>query len=83
MQPDAVEIRYEEMTADPRASAAALAPHLDVPVEPLAAALGRAHAASVGRYRTDLGDEQLADVEAEAGALLARARLRQVSSASA
>ena len=35
-----------------------------------AAALGRAHASSVGRYRTDLSAEQLADVEDEAGTLL-------------
>ena len=33
--------------------------------------LGRAHASSVGRYRSDLSAEQLAEVEAEAGALLA------------
>ena len=33
-------------------------------------ALGRAHAESVGRHRTDLTAEQLADVEAEARPLL-------------
>ena len=44
-------------------------------------ALSRAHAASVGRYLTDLSAEQLADVEAEAGALLRE--LGYVSSASA
>ena len=38
----------------------------------------RAHASSVGRYRTDLSAEQLADVEEESGALLRRARLRQL-----
>jgi len=33
--------------------------------------LSAAHANSVGRWRQDLTDEQLADVEAEAGDLLA------------
>ena len=49
---DASRSATRQMTADPDASAAVLAPHLVVPVEPLAGALGRAHAASVGRYRT-------------------------------
>ena len=65
-----LEIRYEDLATDPAVVAASLAAHLDVPVEPLAAALGRAHASSVGRYRTELSAEQLEDVEAEAGALL-------------
>jgi Sulfotransferase family len=77
----AVEIRYEAMAADPYATAAALAPHLEIPVAPLADALSRAHAASVGRHLTDLSAEQLGDVEAEAGALLRE--LGYVSSASA
>ena len=77
----ALEIRYEDLVTDPAAVAALLARHLEVPVEPLAAALGRAHASSVGRYRTELGAEQLEDVEAEAGALLRE--LGYVSSASA
>jgi len=66
----ALELRYEDVTADPQAIAVPLADHLGVAVEPLAAALGRAHASSVGRYRSDLSAEQLAEVEAEAGALL-------------
>ena len=66
----ALELRYEDVTADPEAIAVPLADHLGVAVEPLAAALGRAHASSVGRYRSDLSAEQLAEVEAEAGALL-------------
>ena len=37
----------------------------------MAAALGDAHASSVGRWQRDLTPEQLADVEAEAGELLA------------
>ena len=66
----ALELRYEDVTADPEAVAVPLADHLGVAVEPLAAALGRAHASSVGRYRSDLSAEQLGEVEAEAGALL-------------
>jgi hypothetical protein len=78
---DAVEVRYEEMTSDPAATADALSSHLGVPAGPLAEALGRAHAGSVGRYEKDLTAEQLADVEAEAGDLLRE--LGYVSSASA
>ena len=65
------------MTADPaaRRSRARAAPRR-ARSEPLAAALGRAHASSVGRYATDLNAEQLADVEAEAGGAPPRARLR-------
>ena len=65
-----LELRYEEMTADPATVAATLAGHLGAPEAPLAAALGRAHASSVGRYHRDLDAQQLADVEAEAGDLL-------------
>ena len=67
---DAVEVRYEQMTSDPHALAATLASRIAAPTEPLAAALGRAHAESVGRYAQDLSPEQLADVEVEAGDLL-------------
>jgi hypothetical protein len=65
-----VELRYEELAADPEAVASVLAPALEAPIEPLTRALSRVHAASVGRHRTDLSDEQLADVEEEAGDLL-------------
>jgi hypothetical protein len=65
-----LELRYEDLAREPGEVAELLAPALDAAVEPLAAALGRAHAGSVGRFRTDLTAEQLADVEAEAGALL-------------
>lgn len=68
--PDAVEVRYEELAADPDGVARAIAPELGAPPRPLAAALREAHASSVGRYRTDLASDQLADVEAEAGDLL-------------
>ena len=65
-----IEIRYEQVTADPNGVAAALAQQLAAPAEPLAAALAHAHGSSVGRYETDLDAEQLADVDAEAGPLL-------------
>jgi hypothetical protein len=64
------EISYEDLAAKPSAVAAVLAPALDAPVEPLATALARAHGTSVGRYRTDLSPDQLAEVEEEAGDLL-------------
>jgi hypothetical protein len=76
-----LEIRYEELTADPAAVSQEIARFLDAPPGPLAVALTRAHDSSVGRYRTDLSTEQLADVEAEAGSLLRE--LGYVSSASA
>src|SRR6187401_175080 len=47
---EAVQVRYEEMTTDPGGVAAALALRLQTPPELLAAALARAHSASVGRY---------------------------------
>jgi hypothetical protein len=65
-----LELRYEEMAADPAAVAATLAGHLGAPEAQLADALARAHSSSVGRYRRDLDAQQLADVEAEAGDLL-------------
>jgi hypothetical protein len=76
-----VELRYEDLTSDPGAVAARLAPALAASVTDLASALSRVHGSSVGRYRTDLSAEQLAEVEEEAGALLAE--LGYVSSASA
>ncbi len=65
------EIRYERMVADPDAVAAELAAFLDAPAPELAWALRGAHAESVGRFRRDLTPEQHADVESEAGNLLA------------
>lgn len=76
-----VELRYEELASDPAAVAEQLAPALEAPVAELARALSRVHGSSVGRYRTDLTPEQLAEVEDEAGALLRE--LGYVSSASA
>jgi Sulfotransferase family len=65
-----LELRYEELVADPAAAARTIATHLDAPRELLVAALTHAHDRSVGRYRRDLTPEQLADVEREAGTLL-------------
>jgi hypothetical protein len=64
------ELRYEALAADPDGTAVELAGWLDAPVEPLAQALREVHAESIGRFRSDLDDEQLADVVAEAGTLL-------------
>jgi hypothetical protein len=61
-----LEVRYEELPA----AAERLAAHLDLAAAPLAEALTAAHTQSVGRWRRDLSEEQLADVEAEAGRLL-------------
>jgi hypothetical protein len=69
--PGALELRYESVVHDPAAAAAQLADHLDAPRESLVSALTRARSSSVGRWRSDLDGEQLADVLAEAGDLLA------------
>lgn len=73
------EIRYERMVADPDAVAAELAVFLDAPASELARALRGAHDESVGRFRRDLTPEQLADVESEAGKLLAELSYLQVA----
>jgi len=67
---DPVEVRYERLVFEPEVVAGELAAALDAPASALAQALGRAHTASVGRYRTELSDEQLTDVLDEAGPLL-------------
>jgi hypothetical protein len=67
---DILELRYEEMASNPESCARALAPHLDAPVDALGQALDCAHPSSVGRYKSELSEEQLADVLAEAGDLL-------------
>ena len=65
-----LELRYERMAEDPDGAARELAGYLDTPPSQLAGALRLAHRASIGRYRRDLSEEQLADVLAEAGDLL-------------
>jgi len=66
-----VEVRYERLAERPGEVAEALATELEAPREELTAALARVHGSSVGRYRQDLDEEQLADVLVEAGDLLA------------
>jgi hypothetical protein len=65
------ELRYESIAANPEAAAGALADHLGVDREPLVHGLQRFHDRSIGRFRRELAPEQLADVEQEAGDLLA------------
>jgi hypothetical protein len=67
---DVLELRYDDLAQNRAQVAATLASHLGTPAQALEAALARAHASSVGRYRSELSGEQLADVEAEAGELL-------------
>jgi Sulfotransferase family len=62
-----LEVRYEAIPERTEAIAA----HLDAEPAPLAARLERFHDQSIGRFRRDLSAEQLADVEREAGPLLA------------
>jgi len=66
-----IDVRYEQLVTDPEAATAALAHALSVDAERLAGAFSAARANSVGRWTRDLTAEQLADVAAEAGPLLA------------
>jgi hypothetical protein len=65
------EQRYERLVTDPRGEAERLADFLGFDPQPLEAALGAAHARSVGRWQRELTREQVQDVEREAGPLLA------------
>ena len=65
-----VELRYEQLVADPAAAATPIANALGVDAELVARRLGQVHDRSAGRWRRDLTAEQLADVEREAGATL-------------
>ena len=66
-----LELRYEALVSAPHDEADRLSAELDSPAAPLRRAFALAHDSSVGRWRDDLTREQLADVEAEAGELLA------------
>jgi hypothetical protein len=66
-----VEVHYEDIVTDPAEAARPVAERLGVPAAAVAVVLGRAHDRSLGRWRRDLTDDQLADVEREAGATLA------------
>src|SRR4051812_44468946 len=65
-----LELRYEEIAADPAASAARISGRLETDPAPLAEALAEVHSRSIGRWRRDLSAAQVEDVEREAGALL-------------
>ena len=65
------EVRYERLVSRTGRRHRKLARALNVAPEAMAGALDAAHASSVGRWQRDLTPEQLADVEAEAGDLLA------------
>lgn len=66
-----VELRYEDLVAAPAESAERVGAGLHLDPGLLAEAFEAAHTNSVGRWRQDLTGDQLADVEAEAGDLLA------------
>ena len=67
-----VDLRYEALVENPHAEADRLAVALGTEAEPLRRAFAEVHGSSVGRWRQDLTPEQVADVEAEAGGLLAQ-----------
>ena len=71
-----LEIRYEELVTDPEAVAGRLADNLGLDRRHLTAQLSKAFARSVGRWKTDLTEEQLGEVEAEVGELLAELNYR-------
>lgn len=66
-----VELRYEALVADPDAEAQRLAEALDCDPATLRRAFAEVRDTSVGRWKRDLTPEQLAEVESEAGPLLA------------
>jgi hypothetical protein len=66
-----VELRYEDLVSSPGEAAERVGAGLHLDPDLLAQAFAAAHANSVGRWPQDLTSEQLADVEAEAGDLLA------------
>jgi hypothetical protein len=63
-------LRYESLAGEPDAAAERLGAFLGADPGALRPALARFRDDSIGRWRRDLDAEQLADVEAEAGALL-------------
>src|SRR5947207_4576885 len=65
-----LEVRYEDIAADPGVAAALIAARLETDAEPLAEALRAVHGRSVGRWRRELTAEQVADVDRAAGPLL-------------
>ena len=66
-----IELRYEALVESPHAEADRIAERLGSEPEPLRRAFAKVHGSSLGRWRRDLTSEQVAEVEAEAGELLA------------
>jgi hypothetical protein len=66
-----IELRYEALVENPRAEADHLAAALGSEPAPLRDAFAQVHDASVDRWRRNLTPQQIADVEVEAGGLLA------------
>jgi hypothetical protein len=66
-----IELRYEDLVTGTDEAADRVAAALGTNPGPLRRAFAGAHSNSVGRWRNELSAEQLADVEAEAGDLLA------------
>jgi hypothetical protein len=67
-----VELRYEQLVADPYAAAAPVAARLGVDTNLLAREFAKAHDRAAGRWRRELGPAELDDVHREAGDLLSR-----------
>jgi hypothetical protein len=65
-----VEVKYEQLAADPERATEPLAAHIGADPVLLARALSGMHAESVGRWHRNLTAEQVAEVEAEAGELM-------------
>jgi hypothetical protein len=66
-----VELRYEQLVAEPSVAAVPVGEALGVDAELVAERFARAHDRSAGRWRRDLTADELADVEREAGEALA------------
>ena len=65
-----IEVRYEELAADPETASEPLAAHLGADPVILARSLSRMHSGSLGRWRRNLTREQVAGVESEAAELM-------------
>jgi hypothetical protein len=66
-----IELRYEALVESPHAEADRIAERLGSEPEPLRRAFAKVRGSSLGRWRRDLTSEQVVEVEAEAGELLA------------
>ena len=64
------ELRYEELVTNPAPVAESIGAFLDLDPEPLAASFSNAFDRSVGRWQRELAEDEIKDVEEEAGDLL-------------